>query len=217
MRWRMMARYRQAGQLLGLPLFAAFSLSGCVTTSDLDQLNQQVTGQIEALERTNRAQLGELQAQLDDLRRGNDELRGDLAGLSGTLSDAKSETRAIRETVERSEASRAQMERKLEQEIVRNREGLAAYAGKSAEALRRIAQRSGEVSTEVRSLRSGVMAMLLGTYRAEEAALRERLKTVVETRERLELMTGDSTEVEGPGTEQETTRPETIERAQAED
>lgn len=57
------------------------------------------------------------------------------------------------------------------------------------------------------------MAMLLGTYRAEEAALRERLKVIAETRERPEGMNGAAQEVQAPGSDQKAAQPSVIEQA----
>ena len=177
--------------LQGLPLISLLALTGCVTASDLEKLNKGLTEQLQAMEARTQSQAGDLRNELEAVHTAQDMLRKDLA-------EVRADTKAAVEVVRQGEATRSRMQEELKAEINQNRRALTKYARENAEALQRTADFTGRLSTQVHDFQRGVTQIVVGSYRAEEAALRERLKSLVETREQLESVAGP-TQVETPG------------------
>ncbi len=193
--------------LQGLPLISLLALTGCVTASDLEKLNKGLTEQLQAMEARTQSQAGDLRTELEAIHTAPHMPRNDLA-------EVRTDTKAAVEVVRQGEATRSRMQEELKAEINQNTRALTKYAGENAEALQRIADFTDRVSTQVHDFQRGVTQIVVGRIRADEAALRERLKSLVETREQLESVAGRM-QVETPGPSELPEEGMLVEQAQA--
>lgn len=191
----MIHRILSRSLLSGLALTLA--LTGCVTGKDLTTLEGRLIEELQAMEARTQPQVGALQAELERVRGAQDSLRED---LMQSLAAARSDTQAAQEAVKRGQASLDELKTVLQAEISQNRKALDQYAGQSAAALKQIAEHTKRASGEMQGFRREMMQSLLGSFRAEEAALRERLNAMVQTRKQLEsLASTPAVEEQGSG------------------
>lgn len=162
---------RLTGLVSGLCLLASF---GCVTGTDLEKLDAKLNARLDALDDSMQARIQELRSDLGEQVTGGLE-----ASQRGTLA-----------AVERLETSLARATETTRQTVVE-------YAARSEEHLDRIAELTAALQHQLQGVQAAVKQTLLGTYEAEEAALRERLKVL--SRIRQELETAAENEPEGGG------------------
>lgn len=162
---------------IGLGMVLLLAGAGCATKADLKTLNQGLTQQIGALDRTVHAQA--------------DEMRGELKTTQATHTKEYDELKATLELV-KADMATARMVTEYWSETMQNIKKIAAWTEEVNEQLGSVRQLRMAVdqmpslltglATEMHSLRQA----LLNTYKLEEAALRERLKTLDHMRRQLE-------------------------------
>jgi archaellum component FlaC len=189
-------------------------LSGCATSSDMAQFKQALNQRLDMMATTLQADARRLQAQLDgqgkrqqELARSVETMRTSLESEIGTL---KAETKGAVEELVSSETVRGQMMKDLRLESSHLRKALDEYANKTHQQLGKIEAVAHEGSKDIRNLEQALAAFstrleqlpslvnhvgselhslsqtLLGGYRLEEAALRERLRSVEQVLKQLE-------------------------------
>lgn len=168
-----------ARRLLGLLSGLGFLVSlGCVTATDLEKLDAKLNARLDGLDENVRARI--------------EELRSDLGQqVTGGLQAGQRDTRAAVERLEKS----------LAQATETTRQTVADYAARSEQHLDRVAQLTAGLTEQLKGVQVAVKQTLLGTYEAEEAALRERLKVL--SRLRQELGAAGGKEPEGKGARSE--------------
>ncbi len=173
--------------LLGVGLLLLQGLAGCATGSDLEKLNAGLTQRVEAATSTVQAELNELQQELKAAHATQQKGQRDLAeALNAVRSESKAK---YQELIERG-TQRAQVLQELKDDIAEGRKAVRDYAAKSVQDLSKITTLSAELKAELQNVEQAVRQTLLGTYQAEEAALRERLKVVTKVRQNLESAAG---------------------------
>ncbi len=173
--------------LLGVGLLLLQGLAGCATGSDLEKLNAGLTQRVEAATSTVQAELNELQQELKAAHATQQKGQRDLAeALNAVRSESKAK---FQELIERG-TQRVQVLQELKDDIAEGRKAVRDYAAKSVQDLSKITTLSAELKAELQNVEQAVRQTLLGTYQAEEAALRERLKVVTKVRQNLESAAG---------------------------
>ena len=187
-------------------LFAVMILSGltgCATGSDLEHLSASVSQRLDVLASNVQAESRRLQAQLDgqakrqqDLSRMVESIKASLEAevhaVKAEVSSLGNDTRGALEEVLAQESARNKLLNDLRQEAAQTRKALDEYAGKTQQVQQALGAFSarldqlpsivGQVGTEVHALSQ----TLLGGYRLEEAALRDRLKAIEQVLKHLE-------------------------------
>lgn len=174
---------------LVVPLVIPF-LAGCITRSDLAKLDTQLTGQIQAMESRSQSQAAALENQLNAVSQGQQAISEQVGSTAASLAAVQADTKAAMESVQAAERTQLERYKELQKDVLRNRQSAAQFAGQSAEALKRIANFTGQVCQQVEKLNETTLQALIGSYRAEEAALKERLKAVQQSRINLESAAG---------------------------
>lgn len=167
-----------------LSLVLAPMLTGCVTAGDMEKLEARLTQQM----RINQSRVEAARAELQNVQQGQESLRSD---TNRSLAEAQADLKAGLEAIKDNAAKRAQMEEALTAKIDEVRHSVIQYGARSANVLTHIAANTDRVSTEIQGFREGIMQSLIGSYRAEEDALRVRLNGLVKTRLRLQAVAGD--------------------------
>ncbi len=134
---------------------------GCVTTSDLEKLNQGLTQKLESLDTSVQTQMADLRTEL--------------------MEDIKSEAASTR---------KAQTEQAEERQRALARiEALTDKLNKQLESVQQAVAPVAELPSYLSGLSAKMQSIgqaLLGNYELEEAGLRERLKILEQARKRLE-------------------------------
>ncbi len=177
--------------LLGVGLLLLQGLTGCVTGSDLEKLNAGLTQRVEAVNSTVQAELKELQQELKAAHATQQQGQRDLAEA---LNAVRSESKAKFEELLAGGTTRAQTLKELRDETAEARKAVRDYAAQSVQDLSKITTVSAELKAELQNVGQAMRQTLLGTYQAEEAALRERLKVVTKVRQDLESASAKSGE-----------------------
>ncbi len=177
------------------------SLTACATSSDLEKLSQGLTEQFKSVDSTVQSRLLELGDQLRDLQAQEQERE---RKFSQALSAAQAESKEAFDGLMAEGARSAQRleelrqrAAELKQETAETRRAVTEYAEKSTQDLSRMATLAAQLRDELKSVQLVVTRTLLGTYEAEEASLRERLRVLSKVRQ--ELQEGSSSASSQPG------------------
>jgi chromosome segregation ATPase len=196
-------------------------LSGCATSSEMDQFKQALNQRLDILASSLQADGRRIQAQLDGQSKRQQELarsvetmksglESEVHAIRDEISAQKTETKEVLEELVTSETIRGQMMKDLRLDSTHLRKALDEYAGKTHQELGKIEAVAQEGSKDIRNLQQALAAFstrleqlpslvnhvgselhslsqtLFGGYRLEEAALRERLKSVEQVLKQLE-------------------------------
>jgi hypothetical protein len=189
---------------IGIGLSLAFLLGGmgCVTTSDLDRLDQGLTRKVDGLGLMVRSEVGglrseqaahakrhqELASTLDVLK---STIHNDMDALHRQLGAIQLETKSEFEEVKRGEGVGLQIVKDLKAETATRNKVLDDYAVK-IQGIRQSLSSFEQLPAHMTSLDTDIRTMtriLLSSYRLEETALRERLKTLEQLAKQLEPVT----------------------------
>ncbi len=193
---------------VGMAIFLLLGVTGCVTSKDLDKLDAGLNKQLVTLDTSVQTQLQTLRT---DLQTSRVEHLGQLEELKKTLEVVKAEMATANTlatyTAQHTEAlhNLATSHEKAEMATANT---LSTYAAQHAEALHNVAASHEKVSKQLRGLQAAAASVeqlppllanlgtelhvfrqtLLKTYALEEAALKERLRTLDEFRRQLEAV-----------------------------
>lgn len=190
---------RRIGALLALVALC----SGCIATSDLEQLNRDLSRKMDSTNTAIRDDLVSMGEKVDQMQASQQALRGD---LTTAMDGLRAETRKGLQTLAGDERSREQLLKELEGQIAKTRQALKDYVTTSSQALEQIARITTDVNRKLATIEKTVAAVqglppavsalgtelralrqtLQQTYALEEAALRHRLQALEELRHQLE-------------------------------
>ncbi len=160
--------------LIGAGLILFQALVGCATSSDLKELDASLTQKVGASNTAVQSDVEELRNQLKAVEAAQEKRHQEVAQ---TLHALRADTKAVAEKVTEGEARRTQMLQEI-------RDGTA----KTNQQLDRMIRVSAGLVKELHDVENALLGTLLGTYQAEEAALRGRLKVLTEVRQQLEAV-----------------------------
>lgn len=150
--------------------------TGCATTSDLEKLDQGISRKLEAQDKRTQVEMNRLRSQLNTVQTAQEkQQRETVRKLDELWSTVRTESENLHLAVEA-------LHKDLTAETTNTRKILDEFVEKSRLNLERIESSAGEVRVQMSALNQ----TLLGTYRFEEAALRERLKTLEQLKKQLE-------------------------------
>ncbi len=168
---------------VGMAVVLLFGVTGCVTTTDLEKLDAGLTQKLEALNNTVQTQVAELRAQL---RASQTAQAKRVEGLANYLTAVRADTTAAVEKVTAGELERSRILNELKTETTEARKAMTESAAETKRDVGRIAALTAELKTELHNIGRWARQTLLGNYKVEEAALRERLRALAQVREELE-------------------------------
>ncbi|MFQ5992398.1 MAG: hypothetical protein ACE5NA_08160 [Nitrospiraceae bacterium] len=190
--------------VLGIGVVFLLGAMGCATASDLQKLDQGLTQKLDTANSSLMSEIKDLRGELKTVQSDNEKQQAELVR---TLEQFRSDNKAAMEDMRRHEALRSELLLKeVRSETARTREALAASAKENEQALAQIValndgthkrlehiQKTVATVKQLPSFLTGlntemhmIRQTLLGGYKLEEAALKERLKILEKVRMQLE-------------------------------
>jgi archaellum component FlaC len=194
--------FQDALSLMGAGITVSLLATGCVTSSDLTKLNEDLTHKLDGYTKTMRSEVGRLHEQIKSLRTETEGLRAQV----GTL---QLNTTASLDMVKEQGVISQQALRDLSTVTIGTKKEVENYAGKAREHFGKIEEMTGENTKQIRTVQQVVSGFssridhfpslvsaigtevrsltetLRGTYELEEGGLRDRLRAIEEMRKRL--------------------------------
>jgi hypothetical protein len=177
-----------------------FGSTGCATSSDMEHFKQTVNQRLDVLASSLQADSRRIQAQLDSQAKRQQELsravetmkstvEGEVHAIRSEVGELKADTKTTFEELVASETARAQLMKDLRLESAHIKKTLDAVAQEGSKEIRSLQQALAVIPSLVTSVGTELHSLsqtLLGGYRLEEAALRERLRSVEQVLKQLE-------------------------------
>ncbi len=187
----MHGQWQGSPAVLGVGLLLLQGLTGCATGSDIEKLNTGLTQKVDAMNSIVQAELRELR---QELKSAQTKRQKGQQNFVKALHEAQSASKARFDELAAGRAETAQTLKALKEETAEARKAVKDYVAKSVEDFGKIARVADELKAELQKVDRSVRQTLLGTYQAEEAALRERLKVVIKLRQGLQSESPKSAE-----------------------
>jgi hypothetical protein len=214
---------------VGMAALVLSGLTGCATSSDMDQFKQSLTQRLDGIASSLQADTRRLQAQLDGQGKRQQELsrsveavksglEGEFRALRAEMGGLRTDTKTMVDELVSSATLSGQIMKDLRVESTHMRKALDDYAGKMHQELGKIEAVAQDGSKEIHTLEQtlaafsgrlepvpsmvkhmgselhGLSQTLMGSYKLEESALRERLKAVEQVLKQLEPATVKTTQ-----------------------
>lgn len=177
--------------------------SACVTKSDLEQLNRDLSLKMDTANSQAREEVASLREGMDQLQTGQKALRDD---VTTSVDSLRADTSDALTKLAGDDQQRSQEIKQLDSQIAKTRQALKDYVATNSQALEQIAQVTKDVNQKlarieqtvgvIKSLPPAVTQLgtelhalrqtLQQTYQLEEVALRQRLKVLEELSRQLE-------------------------------
>jgi predicted nucleic acid-binding Zn-ribbon protein len=186
----------------GVGIVFSLVTAGCATSSDLEKFNLDLHRKLDAQTRT-------LQAETSSLRDEAKSLRTEMESLRAQVGTFHLETRKAFERLNEQEVMSDQIVKELNANAANTRKEMEGYGAKSLERFGKIEAMTGEAAKQIQAVQHAVAdssgrieqlpslvttlgteirsltATMRGSYELEEAALKDRLRTVEEMKKRL--------------------------------
>ena len=194
--------FQDALSLMGAGITVSLLATGCVTSSDLTKLNEDLTHKLDGYTKTMRSEVGRLHEQIKSLRTETEGLRAQV----GTL---QLNTTASLDMVKEQGVISQQALRDLSTVMIGTKKEVESYGARAREHIGKIEEMTGENMKQIRTVQQVVSGFssridhlpslvstlgtevrsltetLRGTYELEEGGLRDRLRAVEEMKKRL--------------------------------
>ncbi len=202
--------------LMGAGIVVSLLAAGCVTSSDLEQLDRNLSQKMDAQSRAMRSEVSSLLGRVKTLST-------ETEGLRAQVRTFQLDTSAALELVNEQGVIREQALRDLSTVTISTKREVEGYSAKAREHFGRIEEMTGEATKQIRTVQQIVSGFsgridqlpplvsalgtevrsltetLLGSYELEEVALRDRLRAVEEMKKRLRPL--EARQQSGPGLE----------------
>jgi hypothetical protein len=191
------------GTVLGCVLLTLFCLAGCATSSELERLDASLSQRLDTVSAGIRADQSRIQAQLEaqgkrqqDLSRVLEALKTSMEAEGKAVRRDLVDSKAVFEELLGSIVAQAQLSKDTRLQLDRTQKALEEFSGKMHRELASLEEAAKAASTRLEQLPSmvsqvgnqvhGLSQMVTGSFKMEEAALRERLKAVEHLLKQLE-------------------------------
>lgn len=202
--------------LMGAGIVVSLLAAGCVTSSDLEKLDQNLTKKLDAQTRSMRSEVSSLREQVKTVSTETGDLRAQMRTF-------QLDTSAALELVKEQGVISEQALRDLSTVSISTKREVEGYGAKAREHFGKIEEMTGEATKQIRTVQQVVSGFsgridqlpslvsalgieirsltetLLGSYELEEVALRDRLRAVEEMKKRLRPL--EARQQSGPGLE----------------